>query len=145
MSTPARSGRGWRDRHGRGIRGPLLPADLPLARTRGDTFDEVVLEAAARLRDKLADRADTVQFSVEDIPPPAVTDALAPGEPIPLGSAIPADEDRPPRVVVYRRSVELRAGGPDVGELVYDVVLEQVAELFGMLPEEIDPDYGESD
>jgi len=141
-----RSARAWRDRHGRGIRGPLLPASVPLTRTRGDSFDEVVLDAAARLRTHLPERTPELQFSVEDIPPPSVTDALLPGEPVPLGSAIPADGDRPARVVVYRRTVELRVGsGPDTAELVYDVVVEQAADLLGMPPEEIDPEFGEDE
>ncbi len=141
-----RSARARRDRHGRGIRGPLLPASVPLTRTRGDSFDEVVLDAAARLRTHLPERAPELQFSVEDIPPPSVTDALLPGEPVPLGSAIPADGDRPARVVVYRRTVELRVGsGPDTAELVYDVVVEQAADLLGLPPEEIDPEFGEDE
>lgn len=141
-----RSARAWRDRHGRGIRGPLLPTSVPLTRTRGDSFDEVVLDAAARLRTHLPERTPELQFSVEDIPPPSVTDALLPGEPVPLGSAIPADGDRPARVVVYRRTVELRVGsGPDTAELVYDVVVEQAADLLGMPPEEIDPEFGEDE
>jgi len=141
-----RSARARRDRHGRGIRGPLLPASDPLTRTRGDSFDEVVLDAAARLRTHLPERAPELQFSVEDIPPPSVTDALLPGEPVPLGSAIPADGDRPARVVVYRRTVELRVGsGPDTAELVYDVVVEQAADLLGLPPEEIDPEFGEDE
>lgn len=136
--------RSRRDRHGRGLRGPLVPGGLPMARTRGDSFDESVVDAAARLRSRLPDRVEHVQFSVEDIPPPSVTDALIPGEPVPLGSGIPADVTGPARVVVYRRTVELRAGGgAEAAELVYDVLLEQVADLLGMLPEDIDPDYGE--
>jgi predicted Zn-dependent protease with MMP-like domain len=142
--VPLRKPHSRRDRHGRGLRGPLIPVSLPASRTRGDTFDEYVLDAAARLRSRLPERVEHVQFSVEDIPPPGVTDALVPGEGVPLGSGIPADADNPARVVVYRRTLELRAGaGAEAAELVYDVLLEQVADLLGILPEDIDPEYGE--
>ena len=40
--TPARR----RDRHGRGLRGPLLPPILPAWRTRAERFDELVTSAA---------------------------------------------------------------------------------------------------
>jgi predicted Zn-dependent protease with MMP-like domain len=50
------------------------------------------------------------------------------------------------RIVVYRRPVETRAhGGDELAELVQDVVTEQVADLLGRSPEEIDPDYGLGD
>src|SRR5579862_5826681 len=38
-----------RDRHGRGLRGPLVPPGIPLYRTRSQQFDDLVLEAVARL------------------------------------------------------------------------------------------------
>jgi len=41
--------------------------------------------------------------------------------------------------VVYRRPVEARAAGrPELADLVYEVVVEQVAELLGMEPDEVD-------
>jgi hypothetical protein len=47
-------------------------------------------------------------------------------------------------VVVFRRPLELRAEGPgDLAALVHAVVVEQVAELLGRSPEEVDPRYGE--
>ena len=51
-STPLRRRR--RDRHGRGLRGPLMPsvvsvgdltARVPAAQTRGERFDDLVLDA----------------------------------------------------------------------------------------------------
>jgi hypothetical protein len=45
--------------------------------------------------------------------------------------------------VVYRRPVETRATS-ERGRalLVNDVVVEQVAELLGLEPDAVDPDYG---
>ncbi|MGH3661269.1 MAG: metallopeptidase family protein, partial [Micromonosporaceae bacterium] len=63
---------------------------------------------------------------------------------VPLARLLPgrqADQDGPaPRIVVYRRPLEFRAANrDDLAELVHDVVVEQVANLLGMNPEEIDP------
>lgn len=132
----------WRDRHGRGIRGPLTPPGLPVTRSRAESFDDLVLEAVEALEPRLGNRLDTVEFAVEDIPPAPVTSALAPGDPVPLASAFPAGDDAPARIVVYRRPVELR-GGPETAELLSIVVVEQVAALLGMTPEDIDPDLGD--
>ena len=35
-----------RDRRGRGLRGPLLPPELPAARSRSERFDDLVPDAA---------------------------------------------------------------------------------------------------
>lgn len=130
--------RRWRNRHGRGLRGPLTPPGLPVSRTRAEQFDDLVLDAVEELEPRLGRRLERVEFAVEEIPPAAVTGALRPGEPVPLASAVAATEQEPARVVVYRRPVELRAG-PDVPELVSLVVVEQLAALLDMAPEEIDP------
>ncbi len=113
-----------------------------MTRSRAESFDDLVLEAVEAIEPRLGDRLDTVEFAVEDIPPAPVTAALAPGDPVPLASAFPAGEASPARVVVYRRPVELR-GGPETAELVSIVVVEQVAALLGMAPEEIDPELGD--
>lgn len=113
-----------------------------MSRSRSETFDDLVLEAVEALEPRLGDRLDGVEFAVEDIPPAAVTAALAAGDPVPLASAFPARDQAPARVIIYRRPVELR-GGPEVADLLAIVVVEQLAALFGMAPEEIDPDLGD--
>jgi predicted Zn-dependent protease with MMP-like domain len=45
-------------------------------------------------------------------------------------------------VVVYRRPVESRAESQrELSLIVQDIVVEQVAGLFGMAPEDLDPRY----
>src|SRR6185312_3591107 len=58
-----------RDRHGRGLRGPLLPAALPGARTRSELFDDLVLDAVEHLEHRWSDQLRNVEFAVEDVPP----------------------------------------------------------------------------
>jgi hypothetical protein len=49
-------------------------------------------------------------------------------------------------VVIYRRPVEGRAPGTRFRDaFVHDVVVELVAELLGLEPETVDPDYPEHD
>jgi predicted Zn-dependent protease with MMP-like domain len=140
-SWPAPRGR-RRDRHGRGVRGPLVPPNLPAWRTRAEIFDDHVLDAVERLERRWATQLDGVEFAVEDVPPsdPAPWEH---GE-VPLGRFFPAQGALAPRVVVYRRPVETRAPDPrDVSALVHEVVVEQVAHLLDLPPEEVDPRYGE--
>jgi predicted Zn-dependent protease with MMP-like domain len=133
-----------RDRHGRGLRGPLVPSGLPLARSRAERFDGLVLDAAERLDQRWSEQLAEVEFAVEDVPPsdPAPWEH---GE-VPLGRLFPRSGGHPARIVVYRRPVETRA--PDLREtarLVHEVVVEQVAHLVGVEPNVIDPRYGSSD
>jgi hypothetical protein len=47
-------------------------------------------------------------------------------------------------VVVYRRPVEARSQGHgDLAPMVHEVVVEQVAQLLGLTPEQVDPRYGD--
>jgi predicted Zn-dependent protease with MMP-like domain len=140
MSRPTRP----RDRHGRGLRGPLIPRGVPAWRSRADRFDDRVLDAVEQLEQRWPDELDGIEFAVEDVPPsdPAPWEH---GE-VPLGRFFPAQGQLPPRVVVYRRPVETRApDGRDLGPLVHDVIVEQIAQLLGRPPEQIDPRYGNED
>src|SRR5205814_2252038 len=62
-------GRRARDRHGRGLRGRLVPASLPLSRTRAEMFDDLVLDAVESLEQRFAQELAGVEFAVEDVPP----------------------------------------------------------------------------
>jgi predicted Zn-dependent protease with MMP-like domain len=128
-----------RDRHGRGLRGPLLPAELPASRTRGERFDDVVLDAVERLERRWRAELAEIEFAVEDVPP-ADPSPWEHGE-VPLGRFFPAERGLPPRVVVYRRPVETRTEDSDLGSLVHEVVVEQVAHALGLEPEKVDPQY----
>jgi predicted Zn-dependent protease with MMP-like domain len=46
-------------------------------------------------------------------------------------------------VVLYRRPLETRADGEELDDLVADVVVEQVAHLLDLPPEDVDPRYGD--
>ncbi|TLS46001.1 metallopeptidase family protein [Streptomyces montanus] len=133
-----------RDRHGRGMRGPVAPPQVPLSASRAEVFADLVQDSVERLERRWPQLAD-IEFVVLEVP------RLNPGrgggwgdEAVPLGGTIAAHEGRPARVVVYRRPVEIRTKGRDErAALVHEVVVEQVAELLGLTPETVDPRYGE--
>ena len=134
-----------RDRHGRGMRGPLAPPQVPLSLTRAEVFEDLVRDSVERLRSRWPELR-RVDFAVEEVPPPDGSLRLLPGEDaqVPLGRAVPARGGRPDRVVVYRRPVELRSRTRDErAALVHDVGVEQIAELLGLAPESVDPRYGD--
>jgi predicted Zn-dependent protease with MMP-like domain len=128
------------------MRGPIAPPQVPLALSRAELFDDLVRDAADRLERRWPQLAD-VEFAVQEVPWPTA-DAGAAEQPdadeVPLGRLIGARKDSPNRIVVYRRPVEIRAKSREERALlVHDVVVEQVAELLGLSPENVDPRYGE--
>ncbi|MCW5253840.1 MULTISPECIES: metallopeptidase family protein [unclassified Streptomyces] len=133
-----------RDRHGRGMRGPIAPPQVPLAASRADLFAELVQDSVERLERRWPQLAD-IDFLVLEVP--RLDGAAGQGwndEAVPLGGTVPARDGGPARVVVYRRPVEIRSKGRDErAALVHEVVVEQVAELLGLTPETVDPRYGE--
>ncbi|GAB3548380.1 metallopeptidase family protein [Arthrobacter tumbae] len=133
-----------RDRHGRGLRGELIPSHLPGSRTRSERFEDWVMESAQRLERLWGDKIQDVQILVLEIPDgleqmaPETVRGL-------LGTSTPAADRKPATITVYRHPIEMTAKGyVPANELVHDVVVEQMAELLGMAPEAVDPAYGRS-
>ena len=58
-----------RDRHGRGLRGSLVPPGVPLHRTRSERFDDLVLLAVSQLEPRWEAELSAIEFGVEEIPP----------------------------------------------------------------------------
>jgi len=122
--------------------------DVPLSQTRSERFDDLVLDAVEHLEERWSAQLAGVEFAVEDVPPVPVDgvldeDVLADetaGGAVPLGRLLAADAAGPARIVVYRRPLEARAVDRlDLSDLVHDVVVDQVARLLGVDPDEIDP------
>ncbi|MGW1125073.1 metallopeptidase family protein [Streptomyces sp. NPDC002526] len=125
-----------RDRHGRGMRGPVAPPQVPLSTSRADSFRDLVQDSVERLERRWPQLAE-VDFVVLEVPETAE-------ETVPLGAAVSAEKGRPARITVYRRPVELRTKSRDERALlVHEIVVEQVAELLGLAPESVDPRYGQ--
>lgn len=121
---------------------------VPAMATRSQRFDDLVLDARARLESRLGGQLRgplaEVEFAVEDVPPsdPAPWESAD----VVLGRYFPAERGRAARIVVYRRPVETRAGDlADLTRLVNDIVVEQVAALVGRDPAELDDEYDGDD
>ena len=118
---------------------------MPLARTRAEIFDDLVLDTVEVLERRWATEVGGIEFAVEEVPPDLNgydSDVLEDGE-VPLARLLPGRPGRhgvPPRIVLYRRPLEFRAADrDDLADLVHDVIIEQVANLLGVDPEELDP------
>ncbi|MFG2089217.1 metallopeptidase family protein [Spirillospora sp. NPDC048824] len=137
-----------RDRHGRGVRGPLTPPQAPISRTRAERFDDLVDDEVRRLGLRWGRELAKVRFTVEEVP------GVEPWfeGPVPLGQTIPGDGDqtgdgeRRVRIVVFRRPIEARATGEaELARMIRDLLVEEVADLLGLSPEFVDPGYDSPD
>jgi predicted Zn-dependent protease with MMP-like domain len=131
----------------------LVPQSVPLSRSRAQQFDDLVLDAVEHLEHRWANELESVEFAVEDVPaiPEGAPDALVYGTDViedgavPLARLLPAVQNGeggpvPARIVLYRRPLEARSlDRLDLADLVHDVVVEQVANLLGVDPDELDP------
>lgn len=140
-------------RHGRGIRGPVLPDDIPARRSRAEKFDRLVLDAFARIDHRWHEKLSKLDIAVDEVPkiraldPESVTwppEVVAEG-PVPLSRLVPAGIDKRgettrARVVLFRRPLERRAKHPeDLEDLLFEVLVEQVATYLGIDPDDVDP------
>ena len=154
-----------RDRHGRGLRGALVPPGVPLYRTRSERFDDLVLLAVSQLEPRWEAELSGIEFGIEEIPPilPDVDDQEIPLARLEPGAASGGRQDpagvvslpgqrglgdhrerpvRPARIVLYRRPLLARADGEEeLAELVLDVIVEQFAHWLGVDPQIVDPGY----
>ena len=135
-----------RDRHGRGLRGPLsLPNSLtthrahpPHPASKADFFTEAVHDAVDRIGLQCPDALVGITFGIEDVPH---FDMAWSGDQVPLAAALEGTANQPSQVVVYRRPLEHRAvTRRGLRILVYRTIVEQLAALTGRSVDEIDPD-----
>ena len=158
-SSP-QSGRSGADRHrtertrrGRDMRGPLLPPTVPGWRSRAERFDMAVLEAYEPIERRWQERVSELDVAVDEIPRIAAKDpdsvqwppeVIADG-PIALARLIPAGVDvrgnaTRARIVLFRKPIERRAKDTvELGELLHEILVAQVAIYLDVEPSVIDP------
>ncbi len=121
------------------LAGPLSPRGVPSVRTPREVFDAIVLGVVRRLEERWHDELGLIEFAVEETP--IVPDDWS-ADTVPLASLVRATGSTPTRLVMFRRPIELRCETrSDLNALVLTVLVEQVSELLGLPPEEIDPGY----
>jgi Domain of unknown function (DUF1025). len=137
-----------RDRHGRGLRGPLAlansftttPVRLPQRRTGAERFADDLREAIARTARTCPQALIGVEIGFEDVP---TASPLWRPDRVPLAAAIPG---RPARIVLFRRPLEHRADSPaELRRLVRRALVEQLGALTGISLDELDPGYSDDD
>ncbi|MCB9440392.1 MAG: metallopeptidase family protein [Mycolicibacterium sp.] len=135
------------------MRGPLLPPTVPGWRSRAERFDMAVLEAYEPIERRWHTRLTGLDVAVDEIPrisardpenvnfPPEV---IADG-PIALARLIPAGVDvrgqaTRARIVLFRKPIERRAKDTmELGDLLHEILVAQVATHLGVEPSVIDP------
>lgn len=119
--------------------GPLSPRGVPGIQSPREVFDGIVLMVVRRLEERWHDQLGLIEFAVEETP--IVPEDWA-AETVPLASLVRGSGATPTRLVLFRRPIELRCETrSDLTALVLTVLVEQVSELLGLPPEEIDPGY----
>src|SRR5918997_966622 len=103
-----------RDRHARGLRGPLAVRN-PLTEStvepvsppgRASFFDEAMQIAIERVQGICPDAVVGVAFGIEEVP---YLQTAWSGKQVPLAAALSPTTTTPGRVVLYRRPLEHRA------------------------------------
>jgi predicted Zn-dependent protease with MMP-like domain len=140
-------------RRGRDMRGPLLPPTVPGWRSRAERFDMAVLEAYEPIERHWHDRLGELDVAVDEIPRIAAKDpdsvqwppeVVADG-PIALARLIAAGVDirgnsTRARIVLFRKPIERRAKDTvELGELLHEILVAQVAIYLDVEPSVIDP------
>lgn len=140
-------------RRGREMRGPLLPPTVPGWRSRAERFDMAVLEAYEPIERRWQERVSQLDIAVDEIPRIAAKDpesvqwppeVIADG-PIALARLIPAGVDvrgnaTRARIVLFRKPIERRAKDTEeLGELLHEILVAQVAIYLDVDPSVIDP------
>ena len=140
---------GLRDRRGRGLRGPdfragpLAPSGVPAHRSRSDRFDALALAVLDDVESRWVDRLPPLDLAVEEVP--ALPEDWS-SDRVPLGSLTPATPTTRARIVLFRRPIEHRAEDrAELAAVVLSVLVDQVADILGISPGEVHPDYPEPD
>lgn len=141
------------ERHGRGIRGLILP-EVPRFHTRSQRFDAAVIAAFEPFRSAYLDRLTTLDVAVDAVPrmqlDPGFTtwpeDVVADGQ-VPLARLIPAGVDHEgaptrPRLIIFRHPIELRAASDmEKRSILRHIFARLVAVYLNVSPEDIDPNF----
>jgi predicted Zn-dependent protease with MMP-like domain len=121
---------------------------VPLYRTRSQQFDDMVLDAVARLESRWEAELAGVEFAVQEVP--EADELVDDSGPLPLARTVPGvpdtgDQSRPTtpaRIVVYRRPLMARSDSDaELSDLIFDVVVEEFAGFLGLDPDSVDPGY----
>ena len=126
-----------RDRHGRGIRGPLVlpspwsPRPPRLGRpSRTEYFNQCVTDSISEIAEFNPRALDGVIVGVEEVPGFRTPGT---GDRVPMSAALEGDGPRPAQIVIYERPLEHRASDrQQLARLVHRTIVEQLSALTGL-------------
>lgn len=135
---PKRSNGRRRDRHGRGMRGPLVGPRSPAFRSRAQKFDDVLAVELAAFHEHLGPRLDRFDVAVLDVP---AADPAPWEDGVPLARFLPFE--RPSkiygRLVFYRMPLEMAMlAEDDPRGFIHEVMVGQIATAMEMDPRDVD-------
>lgn len=120
---------------------PVVPG-RPALRTSRQRFDDLVLGVVAEIEGRWHAHLGLVEYVVEEVPPVPDGPLGLRDDEVPLAGSTRGRGGEPSRLVVYRQPVEHRAEGlDDLAAIVLTVVVEQVADLLGIEPSQVDDRY----
>lgn len=126
-----------RDRHDRGLRGPLLPHTAPFHESPTAAFARELKYAVQDLDRRLGKRMHGLTIAFEEIP--NLADLILSQNVVPLGRI---DRGNPTAIVLYQRPIEIRCRTANLlPRIIRDVLAEFVAVCLGLEPLDVDPDY----
>ena len=126
-----------RDRHNRGLRGPVLPHSAPSHESSDQFFVREMREAVEDLDARLGTMLTSIKFVLEEIP--NKRDLTFASGHVPLGRI---DQGNPTAIVLYQRPIEMRADSKELLQrVVRDVLAELVSLVTGLRPDDVDPNY----
>jgi hypothetical protein len=114
--------------------GPLSPRSVPAHRPPRESFDLLVGDVLAALESHFTVEPDHVEIVVEEAPllPPEWTDDV----PLSIVATVPDGH----RVLLFRIPITQRClTTVDLEELVWTVILDRLAEVWHMSPDDLDP------
>lgn len=128
-----------RDRRGRGLRGPAVAPGTrhPVQRTGAQRFDAIAIGIMRELWRHWPEALGAIELGVEEVP---IIPETWHGQSVPLSTYVAARGTTPARLVLLRRPIEHRAETPeDLRSLVLTVLVDQVAEILGIDPDDVLP------
>ena len=125
-----------RDRHDRGMHGPVALPDADNRRTvplhplsRVEYFNQCVEQALSTIAEVDPHALDGMVVGVEDVP---LLKTAWSGDRVPMSAALEPSRGRPAQIVIYERPLEHRASNRSaLRSLVHRTIVEQLSALTG--------------
>ncbi len=126
-----------RDRHSRGLVGPLIPHTAPSYLTPTQTFEELLKLAIEDFSIRLGSDFEQIEITLEEIP--SFRDLALAEDSVPLGRL---ERINSIKIVIYQRPIEIRCKDLiKLDRLIRDTLAELIGLALVLRPIDIDPEY----